>query len=158
VQTIEKWQLLARLQISLAAFSQTHPAFSRKAENFQTETGSLLTASSARESAPLPQHRRGAGAGANGDPRRRRQLRRPTNIPRYKNGWPGIPAVPSTLATTVPRSRKQAHGVPEAELIHRPLSAASDSRSASSKKNELKPPTNIKKILLIFVMVDAELV
>ena len=47
------------------------------------------TSSSSASSTPP---RRGAGAGANGDPRRRRQLRRPTNIPRYKNGWPGIPA------------------------------------------------------------------
>ena len=36
--------------LRLAAFSQNLPAFSFKAGNFQTETGSLLTASSARES------------------------------------------------------------------------------------------------------------
>jgi hypothetical protein len=39
-------------------------------------------------------------------------------------------------------------------LYRRPVIV--DPRQA--KKNELKPPTNIKKILLIFVMVDAELV
>src|ERR1700730_9356193 len=40
---------------------------------------------------PLPQHRRGAGAGANGDPRRRRQLRDPQTSQGTKMAGPASP-------------------------------------------------------------------
>src|ERR1700730_477781 len=40
---------------------------------------------------PLPQHRRGAGAGANGDPRRRRQLRDPQTSQGTKIAGPASP-------------------------------------------------------------------